>query len=424
MNFRGSNIDLVGKQNLWFGISLAVILVGMVSWIAFGLNLGIDFKSGGQLQYRIPYDKRPTGGQEAQFLDQVRSAIEQHGLQRPKLQIAGGNTLVVATNARGDDELRSQDRVIREALKDQMTGKSAQGQPESITDPDALIGRQLVGPVIGDELRRNAINGVVIGVVLIAFWIYIRYNFAGDGARYAVAGILALVHDVLVLIGLFALIGKIDPRVEVDGSFIAALLTVVGYSINDSVVIFDRIRENLRLRRREPFNKVVNDSLLETMSRSINTGLTVLIMLFALLLFGGESIYNFVLAMLVGITSGLYSSIFNASMVLTAWHSYDEKKAAAARSQRPAARAPGRTVTVRDTTPRAGQPVLAGGGQAALSGSPARTVVDTPRDTAPAVTDNPSSDGAAPVPSAPATVSSNAAARAAAARKARAKRRF
>ena len=137
---------------------------------------------------------------------------------------------------------------------------------------------------------------------------------------------MALLHDVLVLIGLFALIGKIDPRVEMDGAFIAALLTVVGYSINDSVVIFDRLRENLRLRRKENFNTVVNDSLLETMSRSINTGLTVIIMLLALLLLGGESIYNFVLAMLVGIVSGLYSSIFNASMVLVAWHNWEEKK--------------------------------------------------------------------------------------------------
>lgn len=190
------------------------------------------------------------------------------------------------------------------------------------------IAQQTVGPVIGDELRRAAINGVIIGVALIALWIYIRYNFAGEGLRYAAAGITALLHDVFVLIGLFALIGRIDQRVEIDGAFIAALLTVVGYSINDSVVIFDRIRENLRLRRKESYLKVVNDSLLETMSRSINTGMTVLIMLFALLMFGGESIYNFVLAMLVGIASGLYSSIFNASMVLVAWHNWDERRAA------------------------------------------------------------------------------------------------
>lgn len=372
MNFRGRNIDLVGKQNLWFGISLAVILIGLVSWAAWGLNLGIDFKSGGQLQYRIPADKRPGSAQESTFLNQVRTQLDQKGLRGARLQIAGGNTLVIATGARGDAELGSQDRIIRAALTQQLSGKNADGKPQSATDPDIMLSRQLVGPVIGEELRSNAIKGVLLGVCLIALWIYVRYNFAGDGLRYAVAGILALVHDVFVLIGLFALIGHIDPRIEVDGSFIAALLTVVGYSINDSVVIFDRIRENLRLRRKEPFNQVVNDSLLETMSRSINTGLTVLIMLLALLLFGGESIYNFVLAMLVGITSGLYSSIFNASMVLVAWHNYDERKAAAARNARTAAVRPGRTVTMRDSasTTRGPQPAMAGGNRTGLPTTP------------------------------------------------------
>lgn len=381
MNFRGRNIDLVGKQNLWFGISLAVILIGMVSWGLWGLNLGIDFKSGGQLQYRIPADKRPSSAQESTFLNQVRTQLDQKGLRGERLQIAGGNTLVIATGARGDSELGSQDRIIREALTQQLSGKNADGKLQAATDPDILLSRQLVGPVIGEELRANAIKGVLLGVCLIALWIYIRYNFAGDGLRYAVAGILALVHDVFVLIGLFALIGHIDPRVEVDGSFIAALLTVVGYSINDSVVIFDRIRENLRLRRKEPFNQVVNDSLLETMSRSINTGLTVLIMLFALLMLGGESIYNFVLAMLVGITSGLYSSIFNASMVLVAWHNYDERKAAAARNARAATTRPGRTVTIRDSaaTARGPQPAMVGASRPNLPTTPRiPTIKSTP----------------------------------------------
>ena len=335
MDFRGKNIDLVGKMPLWFGISLALILVGMVSWAAFGLNLGIDFKGGSQLTYRIPDAKRPQAGQEAGLLQDVRGKLEKAGLLGTRIQVAGGKDLVINTSALTDSELNAQQRTVDSVVAQTLGVQNI--KPE---------GRQLVGPVIGDELRANAIKGVLIGVLLIAGWIYIRYNFAGDGLRYAVAGIIALVHDVLVLIGLFALIGKIDPRVEIDGAFIAALLTVVGYSINDSVVIFDRLRENLKNRRREPFEKVVNDSLLETMSRSINTGLTVLIMLFVLLMFGGESIYNFVLAMLVGIASGLYSSIFNASMVLVAWHRWDEKKALQAKANRP-------KVTVREVNRRA-----------------------------------------------------------------------
>lgn len=359
--------------------------MGLVSWGAFGLNLGIDFKGGGQLQYRLPYDKRPAAGQDVALLQEARTLLEKQGLQRSKLQLAGGDTLVIATDARDDAELRGQQRIVEEALKQRFSGKSAEGKSQDIE----LVGRQLVGPVIGKELRDNAVKGVFLGVLLIAAWICLRYSFNSfsDGLRYAVAGVIALIHDVFVLIGLFALIGHFFPSVEIDGAFIAALLTVVGYSINDSVVIFDRLRENLRVRRREPFDKVVNDSLLETMSRSINTGLTVLIMLFVMLLLGGESIFNFILAMLVGIASGLYSSIFNASMVLVAWHHWDEKKALTARAARSGGRS-GSTVTVRDTTQR---PSLSGAARPRLSTQGAGATEAT-RPAGPTVPTNASTD--------------------------------
>ena len=330
MDFRGKNIDLVGKMHLWFGISLAVMLIGLAGWlwpkpgIGVGLNLGIDFKGGSQYTYRIPPNVRPQSGQEIALLQKVNGNLSAGKLIGTRTQIAGGQDLVINTPAASSSEATAQQRVVDGAVA------NAFGVPQ--IKPES---QQQVGAVIGDELRSNAIKGVLIGVVLIAGWIYIRYNFAGDGLRYAVAGIVALVHDVIVLLGLFALIGKIDPRIEVDSGFIAALLTVVGYSINDSVVIFDRVRENLRTRRKEGFEEIVNESLLETMSRSINTGLTVLIMLFALLMLGGESIYSFTLAMLVGIASGLYSSIFNASMVIVAWNRWDEKKKAQLKANRP-----------------------------------------------------------------------------------------
>ncbi len=331
MDFRAKNIDLVGKIRLWFGLSLAVIVIGLVSWRVFDLNLGIDFEGGGQLQYRIAPAAQSTDS--VAMVSQLEEAVKKNGLGKVKVQIASGNTFIIQTLARTDAELRAHERVVKKSIVE-VTKTAEKPENASYLTP---LSRELVGPVVGEELRRNAINGVVLGVLLIACWIYLRYNFAGGGLRYAVAGIIALVHDVFVLIGLFALIGHFWPSVEIDGTFIAALLTVVGYSINDSVVIFDRIRENLRLRRREEFNTVVNDSLLETMSRSINTGLTVLIMLFVMLMFGGHSIYNFVLAMLIGIASGLYSSIFNASMVLVAWHNLDlSKKGAAKPAPRPA----------------------------------------------------------------------------------------
>jgi preprotein translocase subunit SecF len=324
MNFRGKNIDLVGKMKLWFAISILLMLVGALAWAVNqarsgqGLNLGIDFTGGSQVTYRLPPNARPRAGEEAALLAKVNEGLKTARLEGTRSQIVGGQDLVISTPIATQAEATTQTKIVSAAV-----GKAV-GQPT--IQPE---GRELVGPVIGEELRRNAIWGVTLGVLAIALWIYIRYNFAGDGLRYAVAGIVALVHDVIVLLGLSALL-----RIEVDGAFIAALLTVVGYSINDSVVIFDRLRENLRSRRGEPFDRVVNDSLLETMSRSINTGATVLIMLAALLFFGGESIYNFTLAMLLGIASGLYSSIFNASMVLVLWNRIDEKKSAQARANR------------------------------------------------------------------------------------------
>ncbi len=338
MNFRGKNIDLVGKMKLWFTISLAVMLIGLVGVLMppVGLNLGIDFKGGSQFTYRLPPNVRPQSGQETALLGKVNNELGAAKLIGTRSQVAGGQDLIINTSAQTNAEANAQERVVSGAVAGALGVKSI--KPE---------GRQQVGAIIGDELRSNAIKGVVFGVLAIALWIYIRYNFAGDGLRYAVAGIVALVHDVIVLIGVFALLGKIDPRIEIDAGFIAALLTVVGYSINDSVVIFDRLRENLRTRRGEAFDKVINDSLLETMSRSINTGFTVLIMLFVLLMFGGESIYNFTLAMLIGIGSGLYSSIFNAAMVLVAWNRWEEKKAARLKGERDANRT---SVTVRETS--------------------------------------------------------------------------
>ena len=338
MDFRSKNIDLVGKMKLWFALSIAVMVLGLIGVLMppAGLNLGIDFKGGSQFTYRLPAASRPKGGEETVLLGKINEGLQGAKLIGTRTQIAGGQDLIVNTSAQTDSEANAQERLVSESVAKALGVTSI--KPE---------GRQQVGAVIGDELRANAIKGVVLGVLCIAGWIYIRYNFAGDGLRYAVAAIVALVHDVIVLVGIFALIGKIDQRVEIDSGFIAALLTVVGYSINDSVVIFDRLRENLRIRRGETFDKVVNDSLLETMSRSINTGFTVIIMLFVLLMFGGESIYNFTLAMLIGIASGLYSSIFNASMVLVAWNRWEEKRAARLKGQRDASRT---SISVRETS--------------------------------------------------------------------------
>jgi preprotein translocase subunit SecF len=167
----------------------------------------------------------------------------------------------------------------------------------------------MVGPVVGKRLRNTALIALILGSVFILIYIAIRYEF-----RFGVAGIIALIHDVLIVVGAMALFHS-----ELNSEFVAAILTVIGYSINDSVVIFDRIRENMRLYRGSRFGDIVNTSLLQTMTRSINTTMTTLFALIALFFFGGPAIHAFSLALIVGIASGAYSSIFIASPVVVLW---------------------------------------------------------------------------------------------------------
>jgi len=174
----------------------------------------------------------------------------------------------------------------------------------------------VVSGTIKNDLIKSGVAALIIGSLLIMLWIWLRYNIGGLGLRYSFAGILALGHDLLTLVGLFALLRVF---LQVNSPFIAALLTVLGYSIHDTIVIFDRIRENLRLRKGRTFAETVNLSLLETMARSVNTILTVLFTLLALFFFGGPTLRDFVAAMLIGVTVGGYSSIFVASQLLVSW---------------------------------------------------------------------------------------------------------
>ena len=190
-----------------------------------------------------------------------------------------------------------------------------------------------VGPVISEELTQQAALLVVLGSIGILIWMTIRFR----DFRFGATALAALVHDVLVVIGTFAILGTFF-RVQIDALFVTAVLTVIGFSVHDTIVVFDRIRENRARHVGEPFERIVNHSILQTFGRSINTSLTVVLTLTALLLFAGSATYYFVLALLIGIVSGTYSSIFNASPLLVVWHNRDERKraevAAAARTAR------------------------------------------------------------------------------------------
>jgi preprotein translocase subunit SecF len=210
-----------------------------------------------------------------------------------------------------------------DTLRAELADRFGAGEPRSVTT---------VGPVIGTELIRTSVILIVIGELFIMAYLGFRF-----GLRFGTAAIVALLHDVIVVVGIFAMLGFFFG-LEFDALFVTALLTIIGFSVHDTIVVFDRIRENRVRHSAEPFGAIVNHSILQTIGRSINTSLTVVVTLSALLLLGPASIRTFTLALLIGIISGTYSSIFNASQLLVAWHEWDsarrERRATAARGGR------------------------------------------------------------------------------------------
>jgi preprotein translocase subunit SecF len=186
---------------------------------------------------------------------------------------------------------------------------------------DDVLQQTSVGPVVSGELIQQAFLLILFGAIGIMLWITFRF---GD-FRMGATAIVALIHDVIVVVGIFAILGTLFG-LQLDALFVTAMLTVIGFSVHDTIVVFDRIRENRVRHAGEPFNLIVNHSILQTIGRSINTSLTVILTLTALFLFGGSAIHAFVLALLIGITSGTYSSIFNASPLLVDWHLWSERR--------------------------------------------------------------------------------------------------
>jgi preprotein translocase subunit SecF len=178
-----------------------------------------------------------------------------------------------------------------------------------------------IGPVVSSDLVNQALVLILVGSLGILLWITYRFQ----DVKFGVTALVALVHDVIVVVGIFAILGTFF-HVEIDALFVTAMLTVIGFSVHDTIVVFDRIRENRARHAGEPFAEVVNHSILQTFARSIMTSFTVVLTLLALLLFGGSAIRNFVLALLIGIISGTYSSIFNAAPLLTVWQEWDDRR--------------------------------------------------------------------------------------------------
>lgn len=297
-------LNIIGRKNLYFLISLLIIIPGTISLFLWGLRLSIDFTGGSRSIILFP----KTVNQ--QTVEKVKDVFKQEKVEIATIK-QNKNRLIVQTKPLDE----KQNGKVLTKLKSNFTGIK---QEEFET----------VGPTIGQETAINAIKTIFFASILIV--IYIAYSFRkvpkpASSWRFGVCAIIALIHDALVLLGVFSLLGHFG-HVEVDSLFVTAVLTVIGFSVHDTIVVFDRIRENLRRTAGVSFAQVVNDSILQTMVRSLNTSLTAILVLLTLLIFGGESIRWFVAALLIGITSGTYSSIFNAAPMLVAWDEWNNKR--------------------------------------------------------------------------------------------------
>jgi SecD/SecF fusion protein len=275
--------DLLGRARWWLAGSLAALLLAGAGLVVRGPNFGVEFTGGRLLEYRT---ERPVD------LDAARRVLAEAGFPRAVVQASGDGDLTVRT---GQLDQAGEERVRRAVA-------GVGGQATELRD-------EFIGPTIGAELRRKAVIALGIALVVQLGYLAIRFRWT-----FGAAAVLAMFHDVAILLGLFAWLGK-----PLDGVFLAALLTVIGYSVNDSVVVFDRIRERLRARTREPLDRLVNDACLQTVPRTVNTGLGAVFILAALFVLGGDTLTDFALALLVGILVGTYSSVFVAAPLLVAF---------------------------------------------------------------------------------------------------------
>jgi preprotein translocase subunit SecF len=291
------------KYAYWFSGVLTVLSIAALAF--WGLKPGIDFKGGTLMEVRFAQDEVPQ-------VQEVQPALEGLGVKSLVIQPSGDRGMIIRYLA-SDDHANEQ---VLEKLK---------GFDENVEQ----VRTDFIGASVSSQIKKNAFTALataLVGIALYIAWAFRKVSRPVSSWHYGIQAIVALFHDLIITLGVFALLGHFFD-VEIDAAFIAALLTILGFSVHDTIVVYDRIRENLiRSSSKEDFEVIVNRSLNETLARSLNTSLTVIIVLLAIVLFGGESIRYFALALLVGVVVGAYSSIYVASALLVTGYEWRRKQ--------------------------------------------------------------------------------------------------
>jgi preprotein translocase subunit SecF len=290
-------MNIIGKRYWYFALSLALIVPGLIVMAAWGLPLAIDFTGGSLLEVQFSSGRAPQPAE-------VTALYEQElGITNTRVQTSGADVVIVRSPFL-DDETRAKVIATMEAR---------------FSDTLTLKRFDSVGPTIGREVAVRAALAVGVAALLVVVYIYFAFRGIAHSLRYGVCAIIAMIHDVAIVLSLAAIGGHFFGW-QIDSLFLTAMLTVVGFSVQDKIVVFDRIRENSSLYRRLPFETLVNHSIVQTLQRSINTQLmTVQFLLLALALFGGVTLREFAITLVVGLLSGTYSSIFIAAPILVVW---------------------------------------------------------------------------------------------------------
>ena len=316
-------MNIIGRKKIFFSLSGALVVMSVLGLFFWGLNLGIDFTGGSLLE--IEYiQNRPK-------INEIKNKLEDLNLGDISVQPIGEKGVLLRFKSVSEE---MHEKILKKLKGDIEIDSNFSEQGKEVIKSVEASGKEVliekrfdsVGPVIGEELKQKTIYAIFIALVIIVAyiaWAFRKVSHPISSWKYGVIAIVALFHDILITLGVFVFLGKFF-NVEVNAPFVAALLTILGYSVNDTIVIFDRIRENLKNYNYD-FEDTVNRSVNQNLIRSVYTSVTTLLVLLSLYFFGGETIKSFVLALIVGVVVGTYSSIFLASPLLVVWEKFKKR---------------------------------------------------------------------------------------------------